>query len=170
MTSSRPPHLFGRHFFLDHSFSRHIFRISRTTSKMVFLTPDADTLKLLRDSLPDSYVDKVGNPSDPVSTDDTTKAIYGEDDEVLAYVASLAAALSKSNDFAPDTWTGALGPYLSTLPSLDGDAEDLIEKFREAAEKAVMGEEDDTEDEEDGFGGEELTNIRVRIVSRYFPD
>ena len=133
---------------------------------MVFLDPPSATLSLLRDSLPDSYVDKVANPEAQLQPADDTTAHYGEDDEVLAYVASLAAALSKSNDFSTDTWKDSLGPYLSTLPSLDGDdaAHDLIDQFRAAAEKAAIGEEEDTEDEEDDFGGEELTNIRFSLA------
>ena len=129
---------------------------------MVFLNPPPETLSLLRQSLPDSYVDKVAPPDAPV-TDDTT-AVYGEDDEVLAYVASLAAALTKSNNFHPQTWCDTLGPYLSTLPSLDDGADDLIDKFRCAAERSAAGEEQDTEDEDDEFGGEELTNIRFSLA------
>ena len=136
------------------------------SSTMVFLDPPSATLSLLRDSLPDSYVDKVANPEAQLQPTDDTTAHYGEDDEVLAYVASLAAALSKTNDFSPDTWKDSLGPYLSTLPSLEGDeaAHELIDRFRSAAEKAAIGEEADTEDEEDDFGGEVLTNIRFSLA------
>lgn len=131
---------------------------------MVFLDPPSATLSLLRDSLPDSYVDKVANPEAHLQP--TDEAHYGEDDEVLAYVSSIAAALSKTNDFSPDAWNDSLGPYLSTLPSLESDdaAHDLIDRFRSAAEKAAIGEEADTEDEEDDFGGEVLTNIRFSLA------
>ena len=114
---------------------------------MVFLDPPSDSVQLLQQSLPESYISGVPSPAaDASAAASGGAAVFGEDDEVLAFVASLAGVLTKSNDFSPDSWKDALGPYLATLPSLEGEAADtLVERFREAAEKAVTGEDDETE-------------------------
>ena len=133
---------------------------------MVFLDPPSDSVQLLQQSLPESYISGVPSPAaDASAAASGGAAVFGEDDEVLAFVASLAGVLTKSNDFSPDSWKDALGPYLATLPSLEGEAADtLVERFREAAEKAVTGEDDETDDEEDESAGEMLTNIRFSLA------
>jgi len=113
---------------------------------MVILEPPKESLKLLHDALPASSLDEqVGS------------------EEITAYVASLASSLMGARNFLPETWTSALAPYLSVVVSPEV-AEDVVEKYRELCERALMSGEDDEEDEEDEFGGEELCNIRFSLA------
>ena len=132
-------------------------------SKMVILEPPQDLLQLLRDSL----------PSNGDITDEA--AATGENDEseeILAYVATLAASLADEQNFHSSEWIEALSPYLSTLPQLSSSneannetelKEECVEKFRSLAESSLQSH-DDSSDEEDEFGGEELTNIRFSLA------
>lgn len=124
---------------------------------MVIIDPPEATLKLLREALNTS--------------DETAKS---ENDEVLAYVATLASSLASAQDFDASTWNENLSPYLASLPSMssssdsgsdtDIDVEETVEKLRNLTEKALMAAEDDNSDEEDEFGGEELCNIRFSLA------
>eukprot|EP00581_Thalassiosira_minuscula_P028945 CAMPEP_0183757706 /NCGR_PEP_ID=MMETSP0739-20130205/5942_1 /TAXON_ID=385413 /ORGANISM="Thalassiosira miniscula, Strain CCMP1093" /LENGTH=746 /DNA_ID=CAMNT_0025995207 /DNA_START=18 /DNA_END=2258 /DNA_ORIENTATION=+ len=121
---------------------------------MVILEPPQNILKLLRDALP-AEAKNGGTSSD-----------FGdESEEILAYVATLAASLADSQNFDSNEWVENLGPYLSTLPSQsDADAvEETIGKFCSAAVSALQ-DNDDSSDEEDEFGGEELTNLRFSLA------
>lgn len=117
------------------------------------LDPPLNILKLLRDALPAN-----GDTSSPASTPE-------EAEEILAYVATLAASLADEQNFQPTAWFDALSPYLSTnVVSGDDEAvEECVEKFRSLAETKLL-DNDDSSDEEDEFGGEELTNIRFSLA------
>jgi len=115
---------------------------------MSLLEPPTEMLQLLRDSLPDDV---------PPATD------LSPDDDVLAYVAFLAAGLCDAQEFAPTTWTEALHPYLENL--LAKEDTETIEKFREAARKAVMGDDDlESYGDNDDEGFEEVCNIRFNLA------
>lgn len=127
---------------------------------MVFLEPPQNILKLLRDALP-------ATTGDASSSSSSIAATPEESEEILAYVATLAASLADSQNFQPTAWYDALSPYLSST-ILDADAgdeqvEECVEKFRSLAESSLM-DNDDSSDEEDEFGGEELTNIRFSLA------
>jgi len=117
---------------------------------MSLLEPPSEILSLLRETLPDIVTSQ---------SDDTSGS-----EEILSYVAFLAAGLCQVQDFTPVTWTSALKPYLEGLPNYGGnDDTDIVDKFREAAEKAIMGEDDNDsygDEADDGF--EEVCNIRFK--------
>jgi len=122
---------------------------------MVILEPPQTLLKLLRDALPAEATSGNGSASD-----------FGDDsDEILAYVATLAASLADSQNFNSNEWVANLGPYLSVLPSQSTPEaiEDTIDKFCSAAVTA-LAQNDDSSDEEDEFGGEELMNLRFSLA------
>lgn len=119
---------------------------------MVFLEPPKTILKLLRDALPTNETN--GNVTD-----------FGDStDEIVAYVATLASSLATSQTWDSNIWVEELTPYLITLPSItDENVEDIIANFCSAANTA-MNSEEDSSDEEDEFGGEEITNIRFSLA------
>ena len=117
------------------------------TCTMSLLEPPSEILSLLREVLPDSVTSQ---------SDETSGS-----EEILSYVAFLAAGLCQVQDFTPVAWTESLKPYLEDLENC-GDG-DIVDKFREAAEKAVMGEDDNDsygDEADDGF--EEVCNIRFK--------
>jgi len=104
---------------------------------MALLEPPATFLRLLQESVQDD---------DNKNTED-----------VLNYVAFLAAGMTEYKEFDADLWKDTLAPYV------DDDAA-LIERFRTAAERE-FSEEDDAEsygDEEEGV--EELCDIRFNLA------
>jgi len=114
---------------------------------MALLEPPQDLLKLLRESLPE----EVG-----------TKAVDHDDgsEEILAYVAFIAAGLTDAHEYDASVWEETLQPYLSTLVN---ENKETVEKFREAAEKAyaldgasLFGDDDDD--------GEELCDLRFNLA------
>uniref|UniRef100_A0A7S2M5Z9 ABC transporter domain-containing protein n=1 Tax=Skeletonema marinoi TaxID=267567 RepID=A0A7S2M5Z9_9STRA len=120
---------------------------------MVMLEPPQDVLQLLRDALGDSSAD-------------AASAANNETEEILAYVATLASSLTDSQNFHSQEWVDALSPYLASLPHLASDetqCEEAVEKFRCAAENSLM-QNDDSSDEEDEFGGEQITDIRFSLA------
>jgi len=119
---------------------------------MVFLEPPKTILKLLRDALPTNETN--GNVTD-----------FGDStDEIVAYIATLASSLATSQTWDSNVWVEELTPYLITLPSVtDENVEDIIANFCSAANTA-MNSEEDSSDEEDEFGGEEITNIRFSLA------
>ena len=121
---------------------------------MVILAPPAHALTLLREALPD--LDNADLNLDPEDDDDY--------EEVLAYVASLAASLADTNDFDPSHWNDVLAPYLSDLPHVKdaSQSEDAVERYRSMTEKAMLGDYDSESDEDDS--GEELCNIRFSLA------
>ena len=116
---------------------------------MSLLEPPQQLLELLRESLAGS-------------TNIEEEEAGSED--ILAYVAFLAAGLCDAQEFTPAAWTEALQPYLERLIQFNG--EEPISKFREAAEKITIGEDDN-----DSYGGgdyegfEEVCNLRFKYVS-----
>eukprot|EP00584_Thalassiosira_punctigera_P004160 CAMPEP_0172527988 /NCGR_PEP_ID=MMETSP1067-20121228/2501_1 /TAXON_ID=265564 ORGANISM="Thalassiosira punctigera, Strain Tpunct2005C2" /NCGR_SAMPLE_ID=MMETSP1067 /ASSEMBLY_ACC=CAM_ASM_000444 /LENGTH=750 /DNA_ID=CAMNT_0013311827 /DNA_START=44 /DNA_END=2296 /DNA_ORIENTATION=+ len=124
---------------------------------MVMLEPPQTILKLLRESLPPEALCSNGGSA----TD------FGDDcDEILAYVATLASTLADSQNFDASEWVDNLGPYISTLPfsqSSPDAVEETIERFCRSADSALQNG-DDSSDEEDEFGGEELTNLRFSLA------
>ncbi len=115
---------------------------------MVVIDPPKQSLDLLREAL-----NLKGSAAEPSPEE-------SENVEVLAYVASLASTLAKTQDFASETWVEALGPYMA---SLEG-ANEAIEKFRILSEKAVVDEDEEDDEDDDETGGEELCNIRFSLA------
>lgn len=111
------------------------------------LEPPQDILRLLRESLPDeaTCIDAL---------DDNTGT-----EEVLAYVAFLAAGLADAQQFNPEVWQEALEPYLSSL-AVTAD----LESFRQATEKATLGEDDAESYGGEDDGAEEICNIRFNLA------
>ena len=124
---------------------------------MVMLEPPQKVLQLLRDAL--------GQGSSSSAAADASAA-NNETEEILAYVATLASALTDSQNFHSQEWVDALSPYLASLPQLasdNGQCEEAVEKFRCAAENSLMKDEDSS-DEEDEYGGEQITDIRFSLA------
>ena len=73
-------------------------------------------------------------------------------DDILAYVAFLAAGLCDAQEFTPSTWTEVLTPYMTNLfPSKAVANDETLEKFHLAAEKATVGI-DDTNSIKNNYG------------------
>eukprot|EP00934_Nitzschia_sp_Nitz4_P009110 Nitzschia sp. Nitz4//scaffold62_size106224//86487//90411//NITZ4_004369-RA/size106224-processed-gene-0.39-mRNA-1//1//CDS//3329555895//9100//frame0 len=120
--------------------------------KMSLLEPPTDVLKLLRESLPDSVV----SSADAEDSNSGTA-------EILSYVAFLAAGLCEVQDFTPDSWADALTPYLESIG--DCGERDVVTKFRESAEMAIMGVDDnDSYGDEDDEAFEEVCNIKFNLA------
>ena len=112
---------------------------------MALLEPPQDLLKLLRESLPEEIGTK------PVNEDDGSE-------EILAYVAFIAAGLTEANEYDASVWEEALQPYLSSLVK---ENKETVEAFRQAAESAFCLDDaslfgDDDED------AEELCDLRFK--------
>ena len=112
---------------------------------MALLEPPQDLLKLLRESLPDEVGKK------PVDDDDGAE-------EILAYVAFIAAGLTDAHEYDASVWEETLQPYLSSLVN---ENKETVEKFRQAAENAfalddasLFGDDDDD--------AEELCDLRFK--------
>mmetsp|Transcript_46 Transcript_46/g.100 ORF Transcript_46/g.100 Transcript_46/m.100 type:complete len:742 (-) Transcript_46:40-2265(-) len=116
---------------------------------MVILDPPLKLLKLLREAFPSEASAPASDFGD------------GESDEILAYVATLASSLAESQNFDSNVWVESLGPYLSTLSEVD--VEGVIGEFCSNV-MSDMQRDDDSSDEEDEFGGEELTNLRFSLA------
>ena len=112
---------------------------------MALLEPPQDLLKLLRESLPDEVATK------PVDDADGSE-------EILAYVAFIAAGLTDAHEYDASVWEETLQPYLSSLVN---ENKEPVEKFRQAAENAyalddasLFGDDDDD--------AEELCDLRFK--------
>jgi hypothetical protein len=117
---------------------------------MSLLEPPQELLTLLRESLPDS----AGETGDEAGSED-----------ILAYVAFLAAGLCDAQEFSATTWSEALQPYLETLVS---SSEEPVTKFREAAQMITMGAGDDESyGDHDDEGFEEVCDLRFKYVFYY---
>jgi hypothetical protein len=115
---------------------------------MSLLEPPQFILQLLRDSLPDH-----------VGSGDIVDNSNGVED-VLAYVAFLAAGLCDAQEFAPATWNEALQPYLEKLVS----NEETVQNFRDAAHKATMGDDDDDSYGDHDDNEQEVCNLKFKYV------
>ena len=116
---------------------------------MSLLEPPKELLELLHQSLPDTIT--TANATDTSGTED-----------VLAYVAFLAAGLCEVQDFSKDTWSDVLGPYLSE-GMIEGSANVNLDEFRQNAEKAMMDVDDnDSYGDEEDDEYEEVCNLRFK--------
>jgi elongation factor 3 len=119
---------------------------------MVVIDPPKQYLDLLREAL-------------NIKSSDTTSNAEEQDEniEVLSYVASLAATLSKTQDFGSETWIDALSPYMGVL---DGCCEtnEAIENYRNLSEKATLAIDGEDSEDDDETGGEEICNIRFSLA------
>lgn len=117
---------------------------------MSLLEPPQELLSLLRESLPDS-----------VTAEEGKEESLGSED-ILSYVAFLAAGLCEVQEFTPSTWQDVLKPHLEEVNN--SMSEESVEKFRDSALKATMGDNDDEESygDEDEDGYEEICNIRFK--------
>ena len=147
---------------------------------MVFLEPPRATLGLLRAALAssgDDDDDAAGGAafdfgsSAPSNNDDDDYGADDATDEVLAYVATLASALASSNEWDAKVWTDELSPYLlpalvsPSPPSSSAYVASRVSRFREAVNDAALRDDgDDSSDEEDEYGGEEITDIRFSLA------
>ena len=146
---------------------------------MVFLEPPRATLGLLRAALASSGED--GDDAPAAAFDFGSGGGGGDDDdteEVLAYVATLASALASSREWDAKVWSDELTPYLlpALLPppasggGMGGDppavvVSSRVSRFRDAVDDAANhGTGDDPSDEEDEYGGEQITDIRFSLA------
>lgn len=131
---------------------------------MSLLEPPNTLLQLLGESLP---------------KDQKGVNIPVEDDEVMAYIAFLAAGLASQAEFDPDVWADVLGPYLEQVPALrSGEAEEeskttkddavsfrsILSNFCQAAERELSNM-----DENASYGGhdddeEEICDLRFNLA------
>ena len=127
---------------------------------MVFLEPPQTILKLLRDALPDPTKTNGGGGAESLLSDlggDST-------DEIIAYVATLASSLATSQTWDSNVWVEELSPYVTILPNVTEDnVEEIVASFCEKTSVAFQDNEDSS-DEEDEFGGEEITNLRFSLA------
>jgi len=129
---------------------------------VVFLDPPEKLLKLLRDALPSDEPQASDADVDADADAAGNVDVASESDEVLAYVATLAAALADEQNFDSSIWIETLAPYFSSSLS-PTVASESVERLCEAAQSSML-EDGDSSDEEDEFGGEELTNIRFSLA------
>lgn len=135
---------------------------------MVFLEPPQAILTLLREALPDDYdaaaAANVGGESN-------------DNEEILAYVASLASSLADSQNWDCNAWVQELSPYLlastptsssSSTENDTGNANNIIEntitQFHQSVVSTLNHADDESSDEDDEFGGEELMNLRFSLA------
>ena len=114
---------------------------------MSLLQPPATINRLLQETFPDSVT----------STSDGAASSANED--VLSYVAFLAAGMAEVQEFSPDKWKEELGPYLDDIAEV-GD--DEIEAFRILVAKETLGEDDESYGDDDVDGHEEVCNLRFK--------
>jgi elongation factor 3 len=117
---------------------------------MSLLEPPAHLLQLLHTSLTENAVTKS-------SSDD------GEE-EILSYVAFLAAGLVSAGTFDQAVWTEVMQPYLEQTEATSAAASTIIETYCMNAIKE-LAEEDDA----DSYGGddedvEEVCNLRFNLA------
>lgn len=111
---------------------------------MSLLEPPHNVLDILHQALPGEG-----------STDE-----YKADEEVLSYVAFLAAGLAEANEFDATIWQDVIDPYLEESTSYDPSTG---EKFRQAVQNAFTDQDD-----ADSYGGdeegEEVCNLRFNLA------
>lgn len=136
-------------FVRDHH-RRRLLTLPPCFVTMAMLEPPQSILELLRESLPEDVASE--NVPDTGS------------DEVLAYTAFLAAGLADSHEFDASVWSEALEPYLSSLLQ-NSSLDEVVDKFRQATERATLGEDDqDSYGDEDDDGAEELCDLRFNLA------
>jgi len=116
---------------------------------MSLLQPPPIITRLIHESFPDSVT----------STSDGAHSNANED--VLSYVAFLAAGMAEVQEFSPDVWKEQLTPYLEGIQEV-GD--DEIEAFRILVAKETLGEDDESYGDDDDDGFEEICNLRFNLA------
>jgi len=116
---------------------------------MSLLEPPPTITRLIQESFPDSVT----------STSDGAPS--NENEDVLSYVAFLAAGMAKVQEFSQETWKEQLSPYLEGIEEV-GD--DEIEAFRILVAKETLGEDDESYGDEDDDGQEEVCNLRFNLA------
>jgi elongation factor 3 len=116
---------------------------------MVYLEPPPQLLQLLHESLPDN-----------TNNDDDETA------EIPAYVATLTSSIQ---GYSNDEWIEALEPYLSPLPVFtngDNNNDEVTRTISAYLSKcqSLSSSHDESSDEEDAFGGEQITDIRFSLA------
>jgi elongation factor 3 len=125
---------------------------------MALLHPPENLLQILHNSLPveeDVVALSADENSDAENDDDTGR------EEILSYVAFLAAGLAEANEFDAAVWKDVLEPYMEQAGHSSAA---VLEKFRQAAEHELT-EQDDAE----SYGGdddevEEVCNLRFNLA------
>ena len=110
---------------------------------MSLLAPPQNVLDILHESLP-------GHESD-----------HQVDEEILSYVAFLAAGLAEANEFDATVWQGVIEPYLEETAVFIDSA--TAEKFRQAVQSAYS-EQDDADSYGGDDDGEEVCNLRFNLA------
>eukprot|EP00977_Amphora_coffeiformis_P023817 scaffold14477_cov164-Amphora_coffeaeformis.AAC.1 len=109
---------------------------------MPLLAPPLNVLDLLHESLPEG-------------TDKSTA-----EEEILSYVAFLAAGLAEANEFDASVWKDVIEPYLEDSIVCD---KETAEKFRQAVQNTFTDQDD-----ADSYGGdedgEEVCNLRFNLA------
>ena len=109
---------------------------------MPLLAPPQNVLDLLHESLPEGT--------------DTATA----EEEILSYVAFLAAGLAELNEFDASVWKDVIEPYLEDSVVCD---QETAEKFRQAVQNTFTDQDD-----ADSYGGdddgEEVCNLRFNLA------
>lgn len=109
---------------------------------MSLLAPPQNLLDLLHGSLP--------------AESDTAQA----EEEILSYVAFLAAGLAEANEFDASVWKDVIEPYLEDSVVCD---KETAERFRVAVQNAFTDQDD-----ADSYGGddegEEVCNLRFNLA------
>jgi hypothetical protein len=122
---------------------------------MSLLQPPEDIVTLLRESFGSAIPPSTEHGPNDVGVD--------VNEEILSYVAFLAAGLAQNHEFSPDTWNDQLLPYLEELADGSKISPDDLETFRAAVEKETLGEDDnDSYGDEDDDAFEEVCNIRFK--------
>ena len=122
--------------------------INRQNSKttMSLLAPPQNVLDLLHESLSHNK----GGTTIP-------------DDEILSYVAFLAAGLAQANEFDATVWADVIQPYLEQTEDETLVTAESAETFRRAFQNAYTDQDD-----EDSYGGdddgEEVCNLRFNLA------
>ena len=109
---------------------------------MSLLAPPQDVLDLLHSSLP------AGSDKN------------ADDEEILSYVAFLAAGLAQANEFDATVWQDVIDPYLEDSVACNAETP---EKFRQAVQNAFT-DQDDEESYGDDEEGEDVCNLRFNLA------
>jgi len=116
---------------------------------MSLLEPPQSILRLLRESLPDT----------PTSINEVD--VDDGHEEILSYVAFLAAGLAEANQFDAAVWKDVLQPYLEEVGQIDSSA---VNKFCQAVERELTEQDDAESYGEEDEDVEELCDLRFNLA------
>jgi len=116
---------------------------------MALLEPPQDLLELLRECLPEDLANKSAE-----------EAAQDGSEEILAYVAFIAAGLTDAHEYDTSVWEEAMQPYLSSLVK---ENKETVEKFRTAAESSY-GLDDASLFGDDDDDAEPLCDVRFNLA------